>query len=485
MSVRRGVVAVLIIAFALIGSAWMPTASAATPAATKRLTVSLTFDDGFATQFAAARTLRQAGYPASFFVNSGLLDRPGRLTWNQVKQMESWGNEIGGHTETHLSLLGAPKDEQLRQICGDRDALLKHGLSPKSFAYPYGSHDARSMSSVLQCGYNSGRITGGLTGGRPPELPAFSLSPKNGYALPALPSLISTTTAKTVETWLDAALAQGGWTMLVMHQMCSDCSAMAVTPEVLSAIVHWLDQHSDQVQVKTVGEMVGGTLNPSVKPPTADTHEAVLRNSRLGHAYSFDDVAEGVTQEGGNPDCWTVEKYGDVEATHERVFASDIRQWVQQISVRKRTTGDTKLIVTEDTGGCSPAVRSGHQYEVSARLQNTVPARFVVYLFQDGNWKFYKSSPWISPAKTWRSESWTTPSLPDKATRISFGVAIQKPGELNTTEYSLTRAPFHMPMWVFGLIGSLVVCMTLVLASPCARRRRARGQPLVATPDMK
>src|SRR5262249_11169408 len=61
-------------------------------------TVSLTFDDGFADQKEGAALLRRHGMHGTFFVNSGNLDQPGRLSWADLHLLVADGNEIGGHT---------------------------------------------------------------------------------------------------------------------------------------------------------------------------------------------------------------------------------------------------------------------------------------------------------------------------------------------------------------------------------------------------
>jgi hypothetical protein len=273
---------------------------------------------------------------------------------------------------------------------------------------------------------------------------------------------------------LDSALAQGGWAILVMHEFCRDCSTMAVRQEVMAAILGWLKQHSADVQVRTVGQVVGGAVKPPVTPPAPDMHEALLKNTALQHAYTFGDDAEGTTQSGGNPECWSVAKYGSIAISHQRAFDPSIKRWVQHISVRRRASGDSKLVVTQDAGGCAPAVHVGRAYQMSARVKSSVPVRFVVFLLRDGVWDFFSASPWMSPQKAWRTASWTSPGLPKGSTRMSFGLAISEPGNVSTTDYRLKPAPFHLAAWAWGLGASVLVCGLLVTLTPYTRRLRAR-----------
>src|SRR5580700_5799503 len=100
--------------------------------------VSLSFDDTFPDQFQVAAMLAQRGLNATFFVNSGRINASGYMTQGQVLSIQAQGNEIAGHTISHPDLPTISVDEQQRQICNDRVALLALGFPVTDFAYPYG-----------------------------------------------------------------------------------------------------------------------------------------------------------------------------------------------------------------------------------------------------------------------------------------------------------------------------------------------------------
>src|SRR5713101_2070174 len=67
--------------------------------------VSLTFDDGRATSYTARSILANHNMHATFFVNSPLLGSSSfYMTWQQVGDLYSDGNELGGHTAYHADL---------------------------------------------------------------------------------------------------------------------------------------------------------------------------------------------------------------------------------------------------------------------------------------------------------------------------------------------------------------------------------------------
>ena len=82
------------------------------------------------------------------------------LTQAQLAGLQSDGNEIGGHTVSHADLPTLDADEQKRQVCNDRVALLNQGFTVGNFAYPYGDANLTTKQTVASCGYNSARGVG-------------------------------------------------------------------------------------------------------------------------------------------------------------------------------------------------------------------------------------------------------------------------------------------------------------------------------------
>src|SRR6202020_251174 len=69
-----------------------------------RTVVSLTFDDGDADQMAGPWMLDRYRLPATFYIITGAVGTPGYVTRSDLRQLAGDGNEIGGHTVSHLRL---------------------------------------------------------------------------------------------------------------------------------------------------------------------------------------------------------------------------------------------------------------------------------------------------------------------------------------------------------------------------------------------
>src|SRR5690242_13763158 len=117
-------------------------AGAATPF--QRGMVSITLDDGWPSQFTAARpALKARGIPTTYFlVSEGIRNGwSGYMTVPQVQTLIAEGNEIGAHTMTHRDLTTLSAAEVDTELHGSQTWLAtQFGLQAvPAFASPYGS----------------------------------------------------------------------------------------------------------------------------------------------------------------------------------------------------------------------------------------------------------------------------------------------------------------------------------------------------------
>lgn len=118
--------------------------------------LSFSSDDGFLNNLVAAEIFAEFDISACFFLNPntiGLTDpaeiqrfcssrlnaRPVEfLNWNQIKEIQSQGHEIGSHSLAHLNLSMLTADE-LEEDLGQAKSLLEQNCGPVNhFAFPYG-----------------------------------------------------------------------------------------------------------------------------------------------------------------------------------------------------------------------------------------------------------------------------------------------------------------------------------------------------------
>jgi len=231
--------------------------------------VSLTFDDGQATQYLTKEPLRSHGMRGTFYINSedvclsscsGSFD----MTWAQIADIAADGNEIGGHTSNHIDLTDSKISSATKrqEVCGDRQNLIAQGYNATSFAYPYSHYNAEAEQLVADCGYTSGRGVGGANTTPetiPPADPFGTKTASFGDGEMTLSAMQQVVT--------NAEQNGGGWVQLVFHGVCnSTCNEGWIKPATFNALLDWLaTRAANGTVIKTVGQVMNPT--PDATPP--------------------------------------------------------------------------------------------------------------------------------------------------------------------------------------------------------------------------
>ena len=119
-----------------------------------------------------APILKEHGFGATFYITAGWVGRRGRVTWQQVRELDEMGFEIGNHTTTHPNMLHISEEDIRSQIAGFDRALREQGIqSATTFAYPGEHHDRRIVRALAKAGYANARR--GVT-------PEFPLNDRGG-----------------------------------------------------------------------------------------------------------------------------------------------------------------------------------------------------------------------------------------------------------------------------------------------------------------
>ena len=124
--------------------------------------VIISFDDDWQSQYEnAVPLLRKYGFTATFFVWVRAVGRAHHMTWDEIRELDAQGMEIGCHTLTHLILTKLKSDEQLRhEIVAAKDMIeARIGHPVTSLAYPFGQYDERVVEAAREAGFTSARST--------------------------------------------------------------------------------------------------------------------------------------------------------------------------------------------------------------------------------------------------------------------------------------------------------------------------------------
>ena len=461
---RRSVLVVLIslvlVATATTGLVLWSSARTPVPGTT---VVSLTFDDSTADQMQAAEILDRHGLKGTFFTISGDVDTPGHLTRRDLVALERDGHEIGGHTVLHADLAQLDPAERRREVCIDRRTLQDWGLHPTSFAYPYGSRQEPSLTTLVRdCGYSSARDLGNLESvkGCAGCAPAESLPPADPYRIRTPAAVDQSWTLDDLRAQVvNAQRAGGGWVPLVFERVCDGCSAVSVRPDVLDAFTRWLaDSASAAITVRTMSEVVRAE---DLSTPTIPL--GIPNATTLHQAFTVGP--------NGQPSCWTLSQNGQNDAALTVTPAGDDGRPALTLAVNSFVNGDAEVVPTMDLGACSLWVQPGTTYTLGARYRSDATPQFVLYTRgPTGGWSYWTSGPLMDASADWRAAQWTTPPTPAGTTGLSWGLGLASGGTVSVVQFGMVAdnpPPLTAPTedadaTAIGLWG-IVACLLLVL----------------------
>jgi peptidoglycan/xylan/chitin deacetylase (PgdA/CDA1 family) len=409
--------------------------------------VSIEFDDGRAEQIGAKSILDAAGMKGTFYINSGEVGTTSTyMNWQQLHDLANAGHEIAGHTTSHVNLTAVSSDEATRQVCDDRSALLANGFDVRNFAYPSGANSAEAEAIVQHCGYNSARDVKGIKSpGQCAGCPyAESIPPADPYRTRTPENVNDAMPLSEIQGYVTQAEQHGGgWVQLVFHRLCAadaGCGQYNITPDNFQALVTWLAQRAPLgTTVKTVGDVIGGPTQPAVAGPPPPVGSLTVANPSLESDANNDQL----------PDCWLLGASGTNTATWSRTADAHSGSFAENVTISAYTSGDRKLLQTQDLGQCAPPIKSGHSYKISQWYKGTGTIAFTVFTRNpNGGWVFCKQSPAFPASSDWKQATYVWSQPPTSAncglnigytpTAISFGLALSSQGSLTVDDAAIS-----------------------------------------------
>ena len=136
--------------------------------------VAITFDDGYRDFYAHAfPTLAEHGFKATVFIVSGLTgeqrickDNKEFMTWSEIREVHSYGIQVGSHTVNHPELYRLSPRELEDEIKNSKETIedwLGAGVSSFSYPFAFPEHDKEFVKMVQffleRHGYENGVST--------------------------------------------------------------------------------------------------------------------------------------------------------------------------------------------------------------------------------------------------------------------------------------------------------------------------------------
>ncbi len=123
-------------------------------------TVVLTIDDAYHSFYEnGLPLLEEFGYPATLFVNTRYTDYEDYMNWEEIRDAEGRGIEIGNHSHSHAHFLDIRWDNErekafLSDLATAHEEFNEHlGFTPELYSYPYGEYDKVMADMLEDAGY--------------------------------------------------------------------------------------------------------------------------------------------------------------------------------------------------------------------------------------------------------------------------------------------------------------------------------------------
>lgn len=221
--------------------------------------VSIDFDDGYQSMYDnGLPILDAAGLKSTQYIITQKVGTDEYVTLDEVLQMYNNGHEIGAHTRTHPSLTTLTQAQMTDEVAGSKQDLISWGITPTTFAYPYGAYNATVEAVVKSAGFRGARDSDlgynssgvGLSFGGPLDHTTRPLVLWSEAA-----EMDMNTTLGNITSEIDYAVANNLWLVILFHRVDETdpcCASISVSHELIQGTVDYLVQH--QVPVVTNNE---------------------------------------------------------------------------------------------------------------------------------------------------------------------------------------------------------------------------------------
>lgn len=213
-----------------------------------------------------------------YLISNRLFNNKNYINIDEMKALQNDGHVIGGHTRNHpkdltMLLLDKLNDE----VIGGRQALIEAGaLNVETFAYPRGnggnSDDAKSRivrQVVKDANFIAARST--RDGYNDQSTDCFRLKRMPGDKYIDKNDDKKKVAAVQMKQYIDEAVNNKTWLILVFHQISNKDIDYSVKPEVIAEVINYAAEKRDNNLLKVV------TTSEGIKQMQCISHASVNR----------------------------------------------------------------------------------------------------------------------------------------------------------------------------------------------------------------
>jgi peptidoglycan/xylan/chitin deacetylase (PgdA/CDA1 family) len=212
--------------------------------------VSLTFDDGWRSIYDNALPVmsRYNVISTQYLVSGFLGGYQEYMKPSQVYEFTKLGHEVASHTFDHADLTRLDDKQLARQITVSQSGLAKCFGAVTDFAPPFGSNNQHTIAAEKGI-YQTSRSTE-VGFNSPDALDPYQLKVQNVRA---------DTSPAQLQAWLDTAISNHVWLILVYHQVINGGGEYSRTPADFETDIRSLKESG--IAVKTIHDGYATTQN--------------------------------------------------------------------------------------------------------------------------------------------------------------------------------------------------------------------------------
>lgn len=202
-----------------------------TPVGFKRALVSITFDDGWQSQYTnGLPLLNKYKVKGTFYLVPGFMNTPNYVTTSQAQAIQKAGNQIGSHTMDHPDLTTLSSTQVTNELAQSQQTLQATFGPIKDFASPYGAYNSQVVALIKNY-YRSHRST---------DAGYNSKDNFNIYNIRAQ-VVVSTTSIAEIDSWIDQAQQHNTWLVLLFHEINTNGDDYCITPQNFGSVLSYIN----------------------------------------------------------------------------------------------------------------------------------------------------------------------------------------------------------------------------------------------------
>ncbi len=214
-----------------------------------RSIISLTYDDFFNSMYDTLLPMfREKGFVGTIYLTTKDLGLPDTMSPEKLQEIHDYGFEIGGHTVNHPHLPFISSSEVDFELAQSKaDILAFSGITAKNFATPYGEYND-AIKDQIKSYYRSHRSVD------------VGYNTKDNFDILNIKAMSATnqTTPETVLGWIDDAIADKAWLVMVYHDIVDNGGTWTNTPAHMQTVIDGIASRG--VTIKTVEDALNEIL---------------------------------------------------------------------------------------------------------------------------------------------------------------------------------------------------------------------------------